>query len=71
MWIHGDLADLVSDQVVEGVTVINPGTLSKRRGAGTYSRMSLQPRRLTDEEKAEKSILHKVYERARVDIVRI
>jgi DNA polymerase alpha subunit B len=58
-------------QVVEGVTVINPGTLSKRKGAGTYSQMSLQPRVLSDEEKAEKSVLHKVYERARVDVVRI
>jgi DNA polymerase alpha subunit B len=53
------------------VTVINPGTLSKRRGAGTYSQMSLQPRVLSDEERAEKSVLHKVYERARVDVVRI
>jgi len=57
--------------VVEGVTVINPGMLSKRKGAGTYSQMSLQPRVLSDEEKVQKSVLHKVYERARVDVVRI
>lgn len=56
---------------MEGITVINPGTLSKRRGAGTYAQMSLQPRKLNEEEKAEKGVLHKVYERARVDVVRI
>ena len=56
---------------MEGVTVINPGVLSKRRGAGTYSQMSLQPRAMTDEERVEKSVVHKVYERARVDVVRI
>jgi DNA polymerase alpha subunit B len=58
-------------KVIEGVTVINPGTISKRRGAGTYSQMSLQPRVLSDEEKTEKTVPHKVYERARVDVVRI
>lgn len=56
---------------MDGVTVINPGFLSKRRGAGTYSQMSLQPRVMTDEERAEKSVVHKVYERARVDVIRI
>lgn len=58
-------------KVIEGVTVINPGTISKRRGAGTYSQMSLQSRVLSDEEKTEKTVPHKVYERARVDVVRI
>jgi hypothetical protein len=33
--------------------------------------MALQPRVLSDEERAGKSVLHKVYERARVDVVRI
>ncbi len=56
---------------MEGVTVINPGTLSKRKGAGTYSQLSLQPRLLSEDEKGEKSVLHKVYDRARVDVVRI
>lgn len=56
---------------MEGVTVINPGPLSKRRGAGTFSQMSLQPRVLDEEEKTDKSVLHKIYERARIDVVRI
>ncbi len=51
--------------------VINPGSLSKRKGAGTYTQMSLQPRIVQDDERVLKSIPHKVFERARVDIVRI
>lgn len=51
--------------------VINPGTLSKRRAAGTYSQMSLQPRILQDEERSQKSVPHKIFERARVDVIRI
>lgn len=33
--------------------------------------MALYPRELTEEERNEKQLNHKVYERARVDIVRI
>lgn len=51
--------------------VINPGTLSKRKAAGTYAQMSLQPRVLQDEERTLKSVPHKIYERARVDVMRI
>ncbi|KAF2797537.1 DNA polymeras-like protein alpha/primase associated subunit [Melanomma pulvis-pyrius CBS 109.77] len=59
-------------KVVESVLVINPGTLSKRRAAGTYARMVIQPASVTDEER-EKGVrvAHKLWERARVDIVRI
>jgi DNA polymerase alpha subunit B len=56
---------------VESVLVINPGTLSKRKGAGTYAQMAIHPRVLTDEERQEKSVGHKLFERARVDVVRI
>ena len=62
-----------SVKVVDSVMVINPGFLSKRKAAGTFARMSLQPRVLEEEEeeKAAKSVVHKVYERARVDVIRI
>lgn len=62
---------LYAIQVVESVMVINPGTLSKRKAAGTYAQISLQPRILRDEERNLKSIPHKIFERARVDVVRI
>lgn len=51
--------------------VINPGQLSKRKAAGTFAQISLQPRILGDEEKEEKTVPHDVFKRARVDIVRI
>ncbi len=57
-------------QVVESVLVINPGTLSKRRGAGTYARMTLGALRL-DKDDGAGMHSHCVYDRARVEIVRI
>lgn len=50
---------------------INPGMLSKRRGAGTFAALNVQPRMLSDEEREAGLITHKIYERARVDITRI
>ncbi|KAI0167157.1 DNA polymerase alpha, subunit B [Hypoxylon sp. FL1284] len=59
-------------KVVESVLVINPGYLSKRRGTGTYARMSLFPLKLEDEEVGiEGRIGHQVFKRARVEITRI
>ncbi|KAI7516548.1 hypothetical protein KC316_g21066, partial [Hortaea werneckii] len=60
-------------KVVEGVTALNPGPLMKKRGAGTFAALSIQPRRLTEEEreKAETPVGHMVYDRARVDVVKI
>lgn len=59
-------------QIVDGVVCINPGTLSKKRGPGTYARMTIMPRELTTEEReAGEVVTHNVYERSRVDIVRI
>lgn len=51
--------------------VINPGTLSKRRAAGTYAQMAIHQRSITDDEREQKQLDHKLYERARVDINRI
>ena len=61
----------ISSQVVDSVLVINPGTLSKRRGPGTYAQVALHPRKLSKEEQSEPMVGHKVFERARVDIIRI
>ncbi|EEH40503.2 DNA polymerase subunit alpha B [Paracoccidioides lutzii Pb01] len=58
-------------KVVEGVLVINPGTLSKRKAPGSYAQMGLHPRTLTEEEMNEKQVGHKVFNRARVDVIRI
>lgn len=60
-----------SVKVVESVMVVNPGPLSKRKAAGTYSQMSLQPRIVSEEERSEKTLSHRVFERARVDVIRI
>lgn len=60
-------------QVVEGVTALNPGPLMKKRGAGTFAALAIQPRQLTEEEReaAETPVGHLLYERARVDVVKI
>ncbi|KAH9999153.1 DNA polymerase subunit alpha B [Xylariaceae sp. FL0662B] len=59
-------------RVVESVLVINPGYLSKRRGPGTYARLTLYPPKVTDQELSSGGMAsHKVFERARVEITRI
>ncbi|KAL2263681.1 hypothetical protein VTK26DRAFT_5624 [Humicola hyalothermophila] len=59
-------------KVVESVLVINPGYLSKRRGAGTYAKMTLYPPSLSEENIGSTGMVaHKVFERARVEITRI
>lgn len=59
-------------QVVESVIVINPGTLAKRRAAGTFARMIVQPAVVSEAEREKGvAVAHKLWERTRVDIVRI
>ncbi|MCJ1396742.1 DNA-directed DNA polymerase alpha subunit pol12 [Xylographa bjoerkii] len=60
-------------KVVESVLVVNPGSTSKKRAPGTYAQLALYPRKVTEEEHAAESTMvgHKVFDRARVDIVRI
>jgi len=58
-------------KVVESVVVVNPGTLSKRRGPGTYAQMTIQPRKLKENEQNADVVGHELYNRARVDVVRI
>lgn len=51
--------------------MINPGPLSKRRGAGTYARMTLHPPSAEAEEASNGMVSHKVFNRARVEVVKI
>ena len=68
--IHTDL--IPNSQVVDSVLCINPGTLSKRRGAGTYASVNLAPRAVASDEEREADVLsHNVFERARVDVTRV
>jgi DNA polymerase alpha subunit B len=63
---------LICIQVVESVLVINPGTLCKRRAAGTFARLIIQPATVSDSEREDGgAVAHKLWERTRVDIVRI
>lgn len=57
---------------MESVLVINPGTLAKRRAAGTYARVIVQPAVVSEPEREKGfAVAHKLWERTRVDIVRI
>ncbi|KAL1835555.1 hypothetical protein VTK73DRAFT_5534 [Phialemonium thermophilum] len=59
-------------KVIDSVLVVNPGHLSKRRGAGTYARMIVQAPPTSDAEMSSGGLIaHRVYSRARVDIIRI
>ncbi|KAH7049392.1 DNA polymerase alpha subunit B N-terminal-domain-containing protein [Macrophomina phaseolina] len=59
-------------KVINSVLMINPGTLSKKRGPGTFARMTVLPATITDEEREQNDVVaHKLFERARVDIVHI
>lgn len=62
---------LTKIQVVDSVMVINPGSLSKRKAAGTYAKMSLGPRKLSEEESESRTVKHNIYERARVEVLKI
>ncbi|KAH7318474.1 DNA polymerase alpha subunit B N-terminal-domain-containing protein [Stachybotrys elegans] len=57
-------------KVVESVLVINPGLLAKRRGAGTFARMTLYPPS-ADNGDENGMVSHGVFKRARVEVVRI
>jgi DNA polymerase alpha subunit B len=58
--------------VVESVIIINPGTLAKRRAAGTFARIIVQPAKITDEERDRGvAVAHRLWDRCRVDIVKI
>lgn len=58
-----------SAKVVDSVLVLNPGFLSKRMGPGSYAEMHVLPPQVKGGEEGELS--HRVWERARVEILRI
>lgn len=59
-------------KVVDGVMVVNPGFISKKRSPGTFAQVVVKAQNVGDEEReASKSLPHELYNRARVDIVRI
>ncbi|PFH60743.1 hypothetical protein XA68_10451 [Ophiocordyceps unilateralis] len=59
-------------KVVESVLAINPGHLSKRKGAGTYAHMTLHAPEVGDAVSSVDAVVgHKIFDRARVEIVRI
>ncbi|KAI4256702.1 MAG: hypothetical protein L6R42_006063 [Xanthoria sp. 1 TBL-2021] len=59
-------------KVVENVLIVNPGPLSKRKGPGTFAQITIYPRKLTEQERREgKPVANKLFERARVDVIRI
>ncbi|ORY75073.1 DNA polymerase alpha subunit B N-terminal-domain-containing protein [Protomyces lactucae-debilis] len=70
-------------KVVENVMVINPGTLSRRAGPGSFARLSIQPKQVksTQEtdlysdamkpEPLDDLVQHELWARSRVDIIKI
>ncbi|CAZ83810.1 unnamed protein product [Tuber melanosporum] len=60
-----------SAKVVDGVLVLNPGFLSKRMGPGSYAEMHVLPPQVKDGEEGEEELSHRVWERARVEVLRI
>lgn len=52
--------------------MINPCTLSKRRGAGTFGRLTITPIKISEEENESGDyVSHKVHERVRAEVIRI
>lgn len=58
-------------QNVDDVMVINTGFLSKKKSPGTFAQMRVLPRTITEAEQSEEKIPHNIFERARIDVVRI
>ena len=66
------MAILTLSQVVEGLVVVNPGPLSKRKGPGTYAQLAIHPRRISsDEREAGEVLRHNLFDRTRIDVVKI
>lgn len=69
-------------KVVDSAVMVNPATMTRRNQPGTFAKMTIYPtprRELeetannmaVDDEDEEKALEHRVYERMRVDIVRV
>ncbi|RPA95183.1 DNA polymerase alpha, subunit B [Choiromyces venosus 120613-1] len=59
-----------SVKVVDSVLVLNPGFLSKRMGAGSYAEVHVLPPKVEGAGE-EEEVEHRVWERARVEVLRI
>lgn len=65
--------------IVDSVVVVNPGSLSKKRNTGTFAQIYVRPVELTliengvsnGELQGNRAIGHKLFERARVDVIKI
>jgi DNA polymerase alpha subunit B len=62
-------------QIVDSVVTINPSYLAKSSTAGTFAKMTIHPSSRTElmssVEQGDHEDEHRVYERARVDLIRI
>lgn len=69
-------------KIVDSAVMVNPATMTRRNQPGTFAKMTIYPTPRRDLEEAannmevdddddDKSLDHRVYERVRVDIVRI
>ncbi|KAM0746375.1 DNA polymerase alpha, subunit B [Meredithblackwellia eburnea MCA 4105] len=65
-------------KIVDSTIMINPSFLTKGNSPGTFARLTIHPmekdeleRRVTDEEEPDEVIEHRVWDRCRVDIVKI
>jgi DNA polymerase alpha subunit B len=57
-------------KVVDGVVVVNPGTVSKKASAGTFARLYISPKDLSNAMDMD-AMKADVWERCRVDLHRI
>lgn len=82
MRLHNGLPDVMVipsqlryfTKVVDNVVCVNPGALTKSKSGGTYARMSIVPmaRDVVHNERVDEDYLeHQIWDRARVDIVRV
>ncbi|KAF4551299.1 DNA polymerase alpha subunit B-like protein [Elsinoe fawcettii] len=58
-------------KVVDSVVAVNPGTASKRKAAGTFAELKIRKREVREEEREREVLGHELFNRARVDIVRV
>ncbi|PSK43077.1 hypothetical protein B9Z65_7031 [Elsinoe australis] len=58
-------------KVVDSVVAVNPGAASKRKAAGTFAELVIKKREVREEEREREVVGHELFNRARVDVVRI
>lgn len=62
-------AFLLFCQIVDSVVCINPGYLSKKQSGGTFARATIHPLQLSSD--GSVGVEGKIWERARVDLIKI